>query len=379
LDSNSQVYPYILIISKEDNCIHQQKMEKKTYSKLKDGQILKKFHCSNINEFSKHLGDYYNFIRQDILDSYNRKKDVNDNFGDDQNSKNPKISKKKYMNEIHIISKKTDVKEVLDKYISYITEAINESTIFSPQKLVDNEENNLHLEDDSNNNETPEEKQNKLIKECEEEKEKSINIIYNYILKRISIKIYETELDNEDEMFRNTCIKLKWISHKNLEIPDEVFDKIYFKQVIDHVKRLDNLRTPKGMLYEFGLGVQLINSMFIFMMNQREAEAGDLLPMIIYSIISSNPKKIIFNLKFMKFFMKQSELLGNIGYNLIQCESSISYIKQINEKQLKMDRQEFLDRCQLSMHQYQMIEEDKKNPKTKDNKSNFKNILKNFT
>ena len=119
--------------------------------------------------------------------------------------------------------------------------------------------------------------------------------------------------------------------------------------------------------------------MFIFMMNQREAEAGDLLPMIIYSIISAKPKKIIFNLKFMKFFIKQSQLLGNIGYNLIQCESSISYIKQLNEKQLKMDRQEFLDRCQLSMQEYLMLEEDKKNTKTKDNKSNFKNILKNFT
>ena len=379
LDSISQAYPYTLIISKEDNCIHQQKMEKKTYSKLKEGQLLKNLHCSNINEFAKHLGDYYSFIRQDILDSYNRKKDSNDNCVDDQNSKNPKVSKKKNMNEIHIISKKTNVKEVLDQYISYITEAINESNIFSPQKLMDNEENNLHLDDDSNNAETPEEKQKKLIQECEEEKEKSINIIYNYILKRISIKIYEAELDNEDEKFRSTCIKLKWITHKNLEIPDEVFDKTYFNQVIDHVKRLDYLRTPKGMLYEFGLGVQLINSMFIFMMNQREAEAGDLLPMIIYSIISAKPKKIIFNLKFMKFFIKQSQLLGNIGYNLIQCESSISYIKQLNEKQLKMDRQEFLDRCQLSMQEYLMLEEDKKNTKTKDNKSNFKNILKNFT
>jgi len=379
LDSNSQNFPYTLIISKEDNCIHQQKMEKKTYSKLKESQLLKNLHCSNINEFSRHLGDYYSFIKQDILDSYNRKKDTNDNYCDDQNNKNPKASNKKYINEIHIISKKTNVKEVLDKYISFITEAINESIIFSPKKLMDEEESNLYLEDDSNCAETPEEKQNKLIQKCEEEKEKSINIIYNYILKKISIKIYEDDLDNEDENFRSTCIKLKWITHKNLEIPDEVFNDNYFNQVIDHVKRLDYLRTPKGMLYEFGLGVQLINSMFIFMMNQREAEAGDLLPLIIYSIISAKPKKIIFNLKFMKFFMKQSELLGNIGYNLIQCESSISYIKQINEKQLKMNKQEFLDRCQLSMHEYQMLEEDKKNTKAKENKSNFKNILKNFT
>ena len=34
LDSESQNNPYILLISKENECIHRQKMEKKTYKKL---------------------------------------------------------------------------------------------------------------------------------------------------------------------------------------------------------------------------------------------------------------------------------------------------------------------------------------------------------
>ena len=118
------------------------------------------------------------------------------------------------------------------------------------------------------------------------------------------------------------------------------------------------------MLYEFGLGVQLINSMFIFMLNQRQAEAGDLLPLIIYSIIAAKPKKIIFNIKFIKFFIDQNQLLGNIGYNLIQCESSISYINSLNEKQLKMDKQEFEDKCKLSISEYN-IKKDRKELKNK--------------
>ena len=191
-----------------------------------------------------------------------------------------------------------------------------------------------------------------------------MTIISNYILKRLSIKIYEENEKEDDREFRNTCIKLNWISHRNLDIPDEVFSKSLFYKVIDHVKRMDYLRTPNGMLYEFGLGVQLINSMFIFMLNQRQAEAGDLLPLIIYSIIAAKPKKIIFNIKFIKFFIDQNQLLGNIGYNLIQCESSISYINSLNEKQLKMDKQEFEDKCKLSISEYN-IKKDRKELKNK--------------
>ena len=53
------------------------------------------------------------------------------------------------------------------------------------------------------------------------------------------------------------------------------------------------------------------------MMNEKHAEAGDLLPIIIYSIINSKPKRMIFNIKFIKYFMSENQLLGNIGYNLI--------------------------------------------------------------
>ena len=53
---------------------------------------------------------------------------------------------------------------------------------------------------------------------------------------------------------------------------------------------MDKLRTPGGMLRQFGLGVQLINSMFVFMLNQKQAEAGDLLPLIFMQLYQLNLK-----------------------------------------------------------------------------------------
>ena len=173
-------------------------------------------------------------------------------------------------------------------------------------------------------------------------------MIWNYILKALCIKICEDKQHHRDITFNETCKKLRWINHSHLDIPDEVFNSQLFKKTLFHIKKMENLRTPGGMLYEFGLGVQLINSLFIFMLNQKQAEAGDLLPLIIYAIICSKPNKMIFNIEFIKFFMNQNQLLGNVGYNLIQAESSISFILTLTAKHLKMDEQEFKDRCLLS-------------------------------
>ena len=92
------------------------------------------------------------------------------------------------------------------------------------------------------------------------------------------------------------------------------------------------------------------------MLNQKQAEAGDLLPLIIYAIISAKPKRMIFNIKFIKYFMSQNELLGNVGYNLIQAESSTNFIQTMTGKQLKMEEKEFEDKCLLT----EQIMKDKK-------------------
>ena len=365
LDIKYQINPYILIISRENDCIHQQKMEKKNYKKIKDVLIQKKIHCSNINEFTIHLSDYYKEIGQDILNSSKINNDTNNPY--DLSSGEEKISLKG-KNKTLQVSKKTMVKEILDQYKKYVSETMNESNLFNLQESEENNNNYNKSESDiiidyeakQMQLERKEKNKKELLKKYEEEKNKSLMIIYNYILKRLSIKIYEAEEkeedSNDDKEFNRTCIKLSWISHTDLDIPNEVFNKNLFNKVIEHVKRMDYLRTPHGMLYEFGLGVQLINSMFIFMLNEKQAEAGDLLPLIIYSIIAAKPKKIIFNLKFIKFFMDQNQLLGNIGYNLIQCESSIGYIKSLNEKQLKMEKQFFEDKCKYSLEEYKIMQ-----------------------
>ena len=300
-DINSPNKFILAFRTKKNNCIHKSKLDNKMYQKEKNA--IKKFHCKNINQFCFHLAEYYKYIVNDII------KEEGQSTPTPQKNDNHKMKYKQYSS-----------KEVVETYMSYLTNEIKDSKIF-----------NILGEDKS---------------KIEIDKQKALHIILNYILKNICIKIYENEINENDKNFRKICKKLAWVKPQDLDNAVKgVFNPNIFKKVEYHIKKMDNLRTPGGMLNQFSLGVQLINSMFIFMKNEKHAEAGDLLPLIIYGIINSKPKRMIFNIKFIKYFMNQNQLLGNIGYNLIQAQSSMNYIQELRGSKLKMDEQEFNKRC----------------------------------
>ena len=336
LDLFNMDSPHKLVLSirdKKSPCIHKKKIEPKLYHKEK--HLFKKIHCNNINQFCLHLADYYKYIYEDIsgISTENHKK-----LSKNQTTKDLKKRQSVVYNIIRGISSK----EIIENYLKYLSDEIQKSEIFNTELQNINEEK---------------------IKNIEADKQNALHIIRNYILKTLCIKICENEKEinneykNKDKSFRKMCKRINWISPEQLDIKKEVFDNNLFKKAQYHIKRTDSLRTPGGILEQFGLGVQLINSMFIFMLNEKSAEAGDLLPLIIYGVIMSSPKRMIFNIQFIKYFMSQNELLGNNGYNIIQAESTIRFIQSIKGKEVKMDEQEFEDRCKLNNH---LINENKK-------------------
>ena len=138
-----------------------------------------------------------------------------------------------------------------------------------------------------------------------------------------------------------SCTKLKFVEPKNLKIPKEIVNDEILNKIKNHIKRIDELRTPGEMIEEFGIVVQLINLLYIFFLNQVNTEAGDLLPIIIYCIISACPKRMKFNINFSKFFLNEKELLGGIGYNITQAESSINFIEKLKAEQIGLSQEEF--------------------------------------
>jgi hypothetical protein len=328
LESITNDSPYQLVLSRRTPfpCIHKQKLEKRFYDKEK--QLF--LHSNNINQFCEHLAEYYKIAYEDIMGI----------SGEKQNKALPKSLTTKSLKKRHSIIveviKGKSTKEIIEIYLNYLFEEIKESTIFNEYSYSNSEK--------------------------DDDKQKALLVIRNYILKALCIKICENEkLNNlfkdKERPFRALCKKISWINPEQLDINKEVFDQQLFKKVEYHIKKMDSLRTPGGMLDQFGLAVQLINSMFIFMLNQKQAEAGDLLPLIIYGVILSRPKRMIFNNRFTKYFLSNNELLGNVGYNSTQAESSINFIQNIKGNTVKMEEKEFENKCKLNI---QTMKENKK-------------------
>ena len=272
-----------------------------------EDNIKNKYKCLTINDFAERFSNYQ-FINSDIINI-----DLNRNA----------FSK---------------AREVLEIYISYVKEELK--TFFYP--IYNKLENDLNKCESSHETEEI----NKKINEVKEEIDSQSKIIWNYILKRLCNKYYLENPIQSDIDFNKKCKELGWIDPiKHLLIQENVFEKKIFQIIVNHMKNMDNFRTPGEKLNEFGKGVQLINSLYLFSINKKDPDAADFLPLVIYAIILCQPKRLIWTIRFIKLFLNSNELLGNNGYNLTQAESATKYILNLDHNQVHIPQNEFEDNC----------------------------------
>lgn len=197
--------------------------------------------------------------------------------------------------------------------------------------LINEDENCINLEGNDNNNQIEEEN----TKSPEEIGKK---MILNYILKTLYVTMLIKDIAFKDDMeFNKKCKEFEnIITLEDLKIPEEIYDQSIFDKIVSHIKMMDNARTPEEMLKEFELAVQLINSLFIFMMDKKETGSDNLTPVIIYVIIKAKPARLNFNIKFIKYFFDEKDKKGKNEYYIIQAITSIDYIM----KTLKIDLKE---------------------------------------
>ena len=315
-----------LIISKQRFCPHSN-IKPNVFSKMQEH----KFHCKNVKEFSDKFCKLHDFISDEIInfsmgkDFYDSKSSLFANFEND------------ILNNENVIITDSP-KKILETYMSLISREMKGNIIFNSFQRNDFEI--ISSEEGKQSNNKPEE----VLKKQKEKEDrgKVINIIWNYILKSLCNKIYESKSLYYDQAFHLKLISLNsFINPENLNIPKEIINKEIFNKVQLHIKKIDEQRTPAGMLEEFGIAVHLINLLYKFFLNQNNTEAGDLLPVIIYSIILAKPQRLIFNINFSKFFSSEKDLLGGIGYNMTQAESSINFIQKLEAKQIGFSQEEF--------------------------------------
>ena len=323
-------------------------LQKETYRPNKNDKNKKKekvedipshlgFFCYSISEFKYRFMSYYKNIYKEIRE-----------FKENKNKRSSHIGNGNEENNIE-----TNAKEVLEKYMELVLNSLERNRVFDFPIEIDLDLNIEQLRI-KNKRESILKVTNEETDEEEEQpkdiptqfREKAQNSILNHILKSLCVKCYfERKILKEDENFYKKCVSLSWVKPENLYIPEDIIDEFILNNIIEHMKKMDEMRTPEGMLNEFGFAVQMINSSYIFM-TVKPAEANDLLPIIIYSIIKARPQRMIFNIRFIEFFFDNKDLKGALGYNLIQAKSSIAFINDsINGKSFGISEEEFQKRC----------------------------------
>ena len=251
---------------------------------------------------------------------------------------------------------KTKAREALLKYINILRKKLGESSLFKIYRGENQKEKNMTYQeaetmpsfDLSRDTIRPEAKG--ACEQSDPNKEyidKACISVKNHILKKFCSNVYnKEEPTHDDNDFFKTCCKLEWVDPiKNLDISEEVFNRDLFNLIKVHFSNIDAFHDPAQKLEEFGNAVQEINKMFSFTVNISRAEAGDLLPLIIFGLIESKPRRFVWSCRFIKFFLSDSERISNKGYNVIQAESSIEYINKVNAKRLHVTESEFDDNC----------------------------------
>ena len=334
LDSEEkQINNDSIVICLQKNCPHKIMASMNQGLSVIEKKNLSYYHCKNVKEFAHKLSNFSQYITEEISyfscgnEFYSSKKFLeNNNNKDNLNNKKVIISnspKKIFEIYMDLVSKEISTDIMFNTFQRSGFELIN--TVTDPIK---NPESVLKM------------------KREKEDREKVLNIIWNYILKSLCNKVYEQEPLFIDKGFNLRCISLSnFVKPINLHIPQELIEDNILKKINYHLEHIDELRTPGGMIEEFSMVVHLINSLYIFFLNQEQIEAGDLLPLIIYCIISVKPKRIIFDISFSKYFLSENELLGGIGYNMIQAESAINFIRKLEASQIGFTQEEFNEYC----------------------------------
>jgi hypothetical protein len=290
-------------------CCHNNLKEEELNILKRNGHIAQ-CHFNKIKDFADIFSRFHKEITEELLNLTL--------IQDHQNNNSLKEKKAYNLNDkAKIIT--NSPKQILDVYMNYISYKILGFQIYDSDYFEIN-----NSEEDKKN------------------KDKIIEIIWNYILKSLYIKIYEFPPLVIDDTFNLKCFTLSsFIKPSHLKIANELCDKRISSMLQQHLKNMDNRRTPDGVNEEFRIVVQTIYTLYKFFLNQNKVEVKDLLNLIIYNIINAKPHRMIFNFNFSKVFFDKNEVLGNVSYKMNEIGKAIESIQKLDGPSLGITSEEF--------------------------------------
>lgn len=156
--------------------------------------------------------------------------------------------------------------EALDQYMNIVLEEINSFELFNTYT-------------------------NEQLQEIAED-------IENYIMRKCYKYVYPAMESEEDNHLFHKCVSLSWLKPQHMEIKEIYVKEKLWQIAINCLHKMDFEKSPVEKLRCVESAFQiLINSISFCSGKQISAGVDDIMPILIYVVIKSQPRRMITNLK----------------------------------------------------------------------------------
>ena len=151
----------------------------------------------------------------------------------------------------------------------------------------------------------------------------------NYILFRLHKKIFPRFPSKKDNFLYKKCSRLRFIKPENYIKENNMINEKLLESAMEYINDMDKKSTPLDKIKTFGKAFQILQNSMKFSSGKSDLGIDDLLPLVIYVILKSQPKKINTNYNFCKNYINPDLEKKEYGLLLMQIGMAIQVINDM--------------------------------------------------
>ena len=173
-------------------------------------------------------------------------------------------------------------------------------------------------------------KEEKFITKYSQYEFLSINYeLESYILFKLYEKLFPKFQTKKDDFIYKKCCRLSFIRPENIIKEKKLIKENLLETAMEYVNEMDNKYTPVDKIKMFGKAFQILQNSITFSTGKTDLGIDDTLPLLIYVIIKSQPKKINTNYIFCKYYINAELEKKYFGILLMQVGMVIKIITEM--------------------------------------------------
>jgi len=123
--------------------------------------------------------------------------------------------------------------------------------------------------------------------------------IEDYILRKCFKYFYPVQDSEEDKLFHSKCLSISWLTPQHIEIKKIHINEKLWLIASNCFSKMDTEKSPVEKLRCVESAFQILNNSISFCAGkQTNSGVDDIMPILIYVVIKSKPRRMITNLKY---------------------------------------------------------------------------------